>query len=64
MLTALEWYLARSPGSGCPTDDRGEVYTKNLREFDTLLPSYTVYYTFDDNTVWLLSITRLSDLEL
>ena len=64
MLRALEWALSRAPEDGCPADDAQIVYTRNLREFGSGLPSFTVYYAFDDSRVWLLSIQHLSDLEL
>lgn len=52
-LEGVEWVLSRDPELGLRLSD--EVWALDTSEYALIKPM-TVFYTFDEQTVWLLSI--------
>lgn len=60
-IRGIEWQLSRKPESGTKVGPEYHVWTFPV--LDALdLPELVVYYTFNDDNVWLLSIKRASDI--
>jgi hypothetical protein len=57
-LEGVEWVLARDPDIGLRLTE--DVWSLDTSEF-ALIEPMTVYYTFDDDHVWLLSIRRQTE---
>jgi hypothetical protein len=62
-LSGVDWILSRDPLAGYPADDTSTIYTINVGHESVVFDGFTIFYSFDDEHVWLLDITRLSPLE-
>ncbi len=56
-VEAAEFLLARDPLIGSPIDEHRLVYFLPMAPVED--KQVSLYYTFDDSTVWLLSITQV-----
>jgi hypothetical protein len=56
-VEAAEFLLARDPLIGSPIDDEQLVYFLPMPPIEG--EQVSLYYTFDESTVWLLSIARV-----
>lgn len=60
-MRGIEWILSRHPESGTQVGPNYHVWAFPV--LDALdLPELIVYYTFNDDNVWLLSIKRAKDI--
>ncbi len=55
-VRGVEWDLARNPVGGWPIGEGSPVWFIPIRELVDWLPVLVIYYTFDENNVWLLDI--------
>ncbi len=56
-VEAAEFLLGRDPLIGSPVDEEALVYFLPMAPIEG--KQISLYYTFDESTVWLLSIARL-----
>ena len=62
-LSGVEWILSRDPLAGYPADDTSTIHTIYIGQESVVFAGFTIFYSFNEEYVWLLDITRLSRLE-
>ena len=55
-VEGAEWLLTQNPKVGLPTNEGSDVWFLPMAPIDG--EQVTLYYTFDDSTVWLISIAK------
>jgi len=58
IIVGLEWYVARDPEAGKPIGNTG-IWARTTKPYSNRreeIVSLTVYYTFDDMSVTMLSV--------